>query len=338
MTIAITTIRPASSDEWDAIYATASNATYFHSREWAELWSSYTDQLVKPQPKLIVFSDGKQALLPLSTQSMMKGLMKKHLSSPAGTFGGWISADQLTAEHAELLVQHLLYRVSNLVWRVNPYDLHSRTVLACGRYAHQIAIDDVTSTLCLQEEFDRIYKRWSKGHASAARKAKKEGVQIRIAENLADWHEYYEVYLDSLRRWGKKTSSTYEYSLFQEFFYRNSQSIKLWLASYQDAVVAGAVCFYAHKHVVYWHGAALEATFHLRPVNLLIYEAVRDACKNGYWWFDFNPSGGHEGVKAFKKSFGATDIPSPVVITKGNVYKIIDFARKKMRLIQMQDY
>jgi lipid II:glycine glycyltransferase (peptidoglycan interpeptide bridge formation enzyme) len=90
------------------------------------------------------------------------------------------------------------------------------------------------------------------------------------------------------------------------------------LAKYEDRSIAGALCFYTKNHVVYWHGAAYSDYFELRPVNLLMYEAIKDACENGYSWFDFNPSGGHEGVKAFKKSFGPTALRSDVV----NIYSM----------------
>ena len=57
----------------------------------------------------------------------------------------------------------------------------------------------------------------------------------------------------------------------------------------------------------------MEKYFKVRPTNLLMYEAIKDACDRGYAWFDFNPSGGHEGVEAFKKNFGAQALPAPVI-------------------------
>ena len=44
-----------------------------------------------------------------------------------------------------------------------------------------------------------------------------------------------------------------------------------------------------------------------------MYEAIKDASERGITWFDFNPSGGHEGVWDFKKGFGAQAMPAPVV-------------------------
>jgi hypothetical protein len=262
---------------------------------------------IRPVPKLISFSDGKKALLPLSLQPNYRGLVKTYLSSPAGTFGGWIDQDKLEIKHAILLANLLTQKMGNLCWRVNPYDeLALKTNIEISR-------EDETHALNLSNGFDAIYKGWTKGHSSAARKARKAGVFIRLASQLDDWQSYYRVYEDSLNRWGEKASCKYDWKLFEEIFHRHSHSIRLWLAIYQEEIVAGALCFHAKRHVVYWHGAALDEYFNLRPVNLLMYEIIKNACEEKYLWFDFNPSGGHEGVKSFKKSFGAQPLACPII-------------------------
>ena len=87
----------------------------------------------------------------------------------------------------------------------------------------------------------------------------------------------------------------------------------LWLARAQGKVVAGALCLHARRHVAYWHGAALEEFFPLRPVHLLMRESMRDAARRGRNWYDFNPSGGLPGVARFKRGFGARPLRVPVV-------------------------
>jgi len=205
------------------------------------------------------------------------------------------------------LLAAYLKKLGNLVWRLNPYD---ELVYRAGVRTNN---DDETLALNLADGFDAVYKGWTKGHRYAARKACREGVSVKLASTLDDWRAYYRVYEDSLRRWGHKASSIYSWQLFAEMFRRKSPNINLWLSFWQNRVIAGALCFYAKIHAVYWHGAALEAYFSLRPVNLLFYEAIKDACDKGYTWFDFNPSGGKEGVRTFKKRFGAEVLQCPVL-------------------------
>jgi hypothetical protein len=326
MMISIAQIFSPTIDEWDSTWSQCPYSTYFHSREWAEIWEGYTAGEIRPDPKMVVFSDGTKSLVPLSSQKIHGGLLKRYHSSPAGTFGGWISSDHLTPAHAVLLGRFLTQKLGSLIWRLNPYD---HLVLA----SHLTPTEhDVTQTLNLEPGFDRIYKRWTKGHRSAVHKAGKAGVLVRVASTLDDWSAYYRVYQESLRRWGAKATSRYAWPIFHLMCQRSSPNINLWLATYEDVVVAGALIFHAKDHVVYWHGASLEAYLHLRPVHLVLYHAIKAACESGRSWFDFNPSGGHPGVRAFKASFGTEVLSCPLICRESSSIQYIQYVRDALRL------
>lgn len=310
MNLSITTLAPATAEEWDAASRSCGYATFFHFREWSETWSAYTSGKTRPHPLTVTFSDGKRALLPLSSRKALKGLARRFLSSPAGTYGGWISSDDLTPGHARLLVELFTRQLGPLDWRLNPYDLLLREVTVPG------AKEDETHALDLRPGFAAVSAEWSHGQTALARKVRKavrEGVTVVAAQSEQDWRDYFDVYEKSLARWAGQATSRYRWGLFEELFHRRSPNQRLWLARRAGQNIAGALCFYSKAHAIYWHGAALEEFFPLRPVNLLMHDAIRDACERGFAWFDFNPSGEHEGVKAFKKSFGAQALPSPVV-------------------------
>jgi CelD/BcsL family acetyltransferase involved in cellulose biosynthesis len=303
----ITASRPADAAEWDAAYAACPSATWFQSRPWAEVWRDYTEGASQPAPSRVEFSDGVTALLPLSRESAAHGLLPRYLLSPAGTFGGWLAEDELPDAHAEVLREHLLTRHGTLAWRVNPYDGALRR-LSWDAYDH-----DETHAVDLRQGFDAVESRFSRGQRSNLRKALKAGVEVRVAESRADWHEYFQVYEESLDRWGDSASSGYGWSLFEALYELRSPDVRLWLAHREGELAAGALCFYTDTQAVYWHGAARERHFAMRPVNLLMVEAMRDAAARHCAWFDFNPSGGHEGVKTFKRSFGAEPVASPEI-------------------------
>ena len=329
MDIKISSISKADDSEWGSLWQECEYSTYFHSREWAEVWNKYTNGRIQPKSLLIIFSDGKKALLPLSSQRILKGFSKQYVSSIAGTFGGWISSDALEMVHAQLLVDYLTH-LGSITWRLNPYEPF---VHKCKLPAIQ---EDETHSLNLGSKFDAVYKLWTKGHKSAARKARKArkaGIIIRKANKQEHWQKYYAIYEDSLKRWGEKATSRYKWKLFEIFYALSSKNIELWLAKYEDKIIAGALCFYSKNHAVYWHGAALSDYFNMRPVNLLMCEIIKDTCERHCLWFDFNPSGGHEGVKSFKKSFGAVGLPCPVVATKWNVMQVISTFRKVINIV-----
>ena len=173
-----------------------------------------------------------------------------------------------------------------------------------------------THAINLEKGFDVIASNMSKGHRSAVKQAIRSGVSVRIASSIEDWLSYYQVYETSVNRWGNRLlGDKYSWELFHEIFLRDSPNIELWLSIYQDKVISGALCFHSKKHFVYWHGASMETYFNLRPVNLLLYEVIKNACEKKYTWFDFNPSGGLEGVKAFKERFGAQALTCPIKST-----------------------
>ncbi len=325
LTLAISSVRAATAQEWDAIWQVCDYATYFHSREWAEAWKVYSQGGTRPHGRLVQFSDSKRVLLPLSAMTVYRGLACQYVSSPAGTYGGWISADELSVDHARLLTDYLTRSLGNLVWRVNPYDpLHAD--LPRG-----VAVPDETQALDLLQGFEHIRRQWTKGHASAARKASRLGVVITPARTTEDWRVYYRLYEATLRRWKTGRSSQYAWPLFDALSATHSPYVRLWLATRNQQVLAGALCFYAKRHVVYWHGAALAEHFHLRPVHLLMANAIEDACARGYAWFDFNPSGGHAGVRAFKASFAPEARDCPVLTIERRSFVMLRRLRALLR-------
>ena len=325
MSLRIIGERQATSDEWDSIYADCDYATYFHSREWAETWQKYTQGNLRPDSKIILFSDNTLALLPFSSRRVLRGFLKQYISSPAGTFGGWLSLNALSKRHGALLHEHILAHYKNLSWRINPYNSVEAAFSVRG------AQSDETDVLNLNSGFEPVFKSWTKGHISAARKARKLGVDVREAKTLQDWKVYYKIYEESLARWGESASSRYNWLLFQHMHDLSSPNIKLWLATHENTIVAGALCFYAKQHVTYWHGAVLSAFFKLRPVNLLMYEAIKNSCDHGYQWFDFNPSGGHEGAKAFKKSFRGQELLCPVLNRQSIPIKLVQRLKRSSK-------
>lgn len=322
MSLAIHSVTGASDEEWDAVFEACDYATFFHSRNWSELWRGYSDGKIVPAAQRIEFSDGALAILPVSLQ---KGTFATHLSSPAGTYGGWIARDALGREHTHLLARHLLDLDGGLKWRLNPY----YPCYAEARIGDYTA--DETHALSLDRDFRSILQRSTKGHKSAATKARREGVTTRLAATPADWRAYYELYASSLERWGDKASSRYEPKLFESLARLDSRAVRLWLAEYQGKAVAGALCFYTRWHVAYWHGAASGEHFHLRPVQPLIYDAIQDACERGARWFDFNPSGGHEGVKHFKRGFGTEVLASDTIVKQTFLAAVYTSARGVLR-------
>jgi hypothetical protein len=324
--LSIVGARSASREEWQAVWQACPYATYYHSPEWSYLWQDYTSGQMQSTPVLFDFSDGTSVIFPLSHHKVVGGMVSKYMSSVPQdvTYGGWISRRKLTIEHAYLIIGFLRQNYKNLLWRLNPYN----------DLVHRINIspleEGTTHVLRLSEDIEKLFGRFSKGHRNAVKRARANGITVRRGNSLEDWKAYYSLYLDSVRRWGKNAFCVHSWNLFELMYNMNSPYINLWLAEHQDTVIAARIIVYSQNHVISWHGVALEKEFHLRPVNLLHYEMIKDSYELGYQWYDFGPSGNLQGVRKFKEHFGTQTLPCGKV---RHMSSIFSFGRKWAQML-----
>jgi CelD/BcsL family acetyltransferase involved in cellulose biosynthesis len=254
----------------------------------------------------VTFAGGESAVLPLSLRSSDDGPLL--VSSPAGTYGGWISADLLEPGHWAAMTRYMSAELGSLYWQTNPLDPSLRVVSLPSTSPNETHVID------LAQEWEAIHDRWSSSCRRAERKAQSSGILVREAATEEDWREYYAVYEDSLRRWGERARFRLQWGFFELLHSLQSTNLRLWLATTGEGrVAAGAVMCCAGVHAVYWHGAALESLLPQRPMNLLFSAIIRETRKAGYRWFDFNPSAGMAGVRRFKEGFGARALDCPIV-------------------------
>ena len=228
------------------------------------------------------------------------------LSTFAGCYGGPIADGPLSAEDWCAL------RLAAVKGNIRCFRETANPLAPAESAAPWTSVPDFTHMLGLNRDFDSILAAFSRGHRGAVAKAMKAGVDINHAADLSEYREYYAMYEASRQRWGDAASSNYPLRLFEaisELASTRPAEVKLWQARDGTRLLAGALIFYWNRHAVYWHGAAYAKFFHLRATTLLLAEAIRDACERGYAYFDFNPSGGHEGTAEFKRRFGAETKP-----------------------------
>jgi Acetyltransferase (GNAT) domain len=318
----IDSVSPASDSEWQQTWEACESATYFHSPEWARIWSEYSGGRVRPTPQLVKFSDGARVVLPLSHETKLAGLLNRVVCSPQGTYGGWLNASPLTMSHALLLVDWLTRQQrSSLVWRLNPYD---PLCFKAGVIQNVQVKSDETHAIRLDKSPDEILKGFKTTYRSQIRKAVQSGqFSVEQATTLADWRAYFEVYQDSLQRWGNKSEDGYAWRLFEGMFKLQSPNVRLWLARHEGRIISGDLCLYSPKHVAYWHGSTLKDYLRTAVSKLLKFEVIKDAHSRGHAWYDLNPSAGLEGVKFFKEGFNAEVLPAPVVYVDTTFKRVI---------------
>jgi hypothetical protein len=312
-------IRPTSRNEWLQTAQQCPHATFFHTPMWAEIFAEYSSGQIQPYAHTLVFPGETKAIVTLCRRKRL-GLFIDYISTPAGNYGGWISADALAPEHVHCIVEHL-DSYDNIEWRTNPFDDRMQQIDLPS------SSDDFTQAVDLRGGFDTVFAKWSRGHVNAVNKARRAGVVVRRATSIEDWRTHFSLYQKLRRRW-RSPSSNYQWKLFEIMHEANMETIALWVAELAGKPLSSVVCFYWNHHAVAWHAAAAQEHFNVRSNHYMYYEIMRNAAEQGFSWFDMNPSGGNEGVVDFKAHLGCEQLASSSIAKRSAVLRAMHIIKK----------
>jgi len=318
MNLHIASTRPATDHEWDTMWVNCPYATYYHSREWAEIWQTYSNNNIRPKPILIQFSDGKEALLPFSQQNYYYGIIKRYsLTGPPAMalpyYGNWIADESLTGEHTKALSEYLIRNYRNFVWRLNPFDANSNMVFFSSKYVRRKHF--VSYMIDLTRGEDYIFANMKKSCRNQIKQGMKNNLVVTEGTDIGHWKEYYAIYKNTIARWGRKTLYILDWKFFELLFTLPGENRRLWLTWYNNIPVAGCICLYSHHKILIWHSASLTKYLHLRPVNLARFQIISDGIAKKYRWLDFDTAGRNKGLEKFKKSFGPEEKMCDMIIS-----------------------
>jgi len=308
-------------NEWQEIVDKCEYATFFHTPTWSKVFSE-TYSKMEIATKKFVFGDGTIVILPLIKTKAIRGLFSSYISSIAGVYGGIISERAIKEKELNKIFIYLIKGDSaNISVTGNPffdYNLPKQFQTE----------EDFTQIIKLGKDEEKIWENYKYSNRKQIKKAKRSGVVCREAMNIDEWKKYYFIYQEAIKRWGNEATSSYPFSLFENMFKSKNPSIKLWLVIYDGKIVGGNLNFYHNVHCVEWHASFLSDYFKYGIRNFLVHNLILDANAKGYKYYDFNPSGGHEGTMRFKESFGPERLPvkrwewkNPFVKTIVNIKK-----------------
>jgi len=186
-----------------------------------------------------------------------------------------------------------------------------------------------THTLVLEPGFEALWRdSFSGKNRNSCRKAEKSGVTVSREEGEDAFLAYHALYTDASRRWGYG-APPYPVSLFRAL--AASGGAELWLARYEDRVVAGALLLRGSADLFYWSGAMSREHLALAPSNLVLRAVIESACERGYAYFDFGASTGLPGVQKFKESFGAQPCRFRMIDLSSRGYRSVEWMRTRLQ-------
>ena len=191
--------------------------------------------------------------------------------------------------------------------------------LRTGAHAQLAQRSDLTESnlyvnwsIPLAERAEEVWSKLRKPVQRQIKKAQKDGVQIRVAQQREDMSLYYDMHLQTR---GKKhgmpvQARKYFFSLWDTF--AASGTLRLLLAEYEGHTIAGIILFASGTTLHYSYGASDENYLKLAPNNLLFWEAITWGCEQGYKTFDLGRTArDNEGLMEFKRRWGAVEEPLP---------------------------
>lgn len=159
---------------------------------------------------------------------------------------------------------------------------------------------------------DTVFKRLHQGARRKIKKARAQGVQVRLAERREDMREYYRLHLlTRCKKHGMPAQPLTFFLRLWDTFGPNGQ-IHLEFAEYEGKAVAAHITAFYGKTARYMYGASDERYHDLGAGHLLTWEEIVWGCQHGYQQLDLGRTAyANPGLMQYKRGWGASEEPSP---------------------------
>lgn len=159
----------------------------------------------------------------------------------------------------------------------------------------------VTMILDLEKDEDAQWKSLDAKVRNQVRKSEKSGLKS-IVGHIELLDGFYEVFCRNMRDLGTPVYRKNFFRNILEIFPDTTRIISVMLG--EKTVASGMLTWFKDSLEVPW-ASSISDYREMCPNNLLYWEAIRFAIRNGYGKFDFGRSTPGEGTYRFKKQWGA---------------------------------
>jgi len=321
-------IEKINSTFWKDVARNCSYATFFHTRNWAELMSktfSYIDIT-----KGFIFDDGTRAVFPFMKKKspLLKGFLYDYISGPSYVYGGPISDGELNKQKLDEIIEYIISsceRYHKIIIRGNPFgpNISPTGFKEVGDLSHIVKLFKYND----EKDFLKILSPRTK---SRIRRAQRSNVKIVEGISLEEYEKLYEIYKISFKYWGDNILTNYPITLFRNAYNLKSKFIKLWTASYNGEMIGGNITLYWNDYCQLWHSYHNRQYSKLFSARYLLYRIFCDCIEKGIKYFDFRQSGGIKGVEIFKKSMGGKEYNYSAWVKENDFLKKARYIKKNL--------
>ena len=308
--------RRISDSKWRDSAEKCSFCTVFQTPEWHKIWSKIYGNEWESNAYRVKFEDGAEVVIPVTEK---KGFLDKvRLSSPEGTYGGPIY-DNEKVKYKNVV--HAIRTIKgNLNLRENPFDKN----LTLENSYELFNSYDFTQAIKVNKNWGTLKSNLSQnGVVRRKKKAEEKGAHVKIGKFDNEFiKNYYSIYQKCRESWGKYASNNYSRSDF-EIISEIEDKIDVWYVLWEgNYICCGPIFKQEKKHAVSWLTLANPDHLDKNPYEIIYYEMIKHYNEEDFRYFDFNPSGGHDGVVKFKEKFDTEKMISRVLNKNSKVKKI----------------
>jgi CelD/BcsL family acetyltransferase involved in cellulose biosynthesis len=295
-TLNATLVDPLQDGEWDSLLAGFPEATAFHTSAWARVLC----QTYGHKPVYLRFDHSGEpvALVPLmEIRSALTGL--RGVCLPFTDFCMPLISD---LRFAKTVTRHIVATAKDCGWkyvelRNDGGGYFAEATTAATYYAHDL-------TVTSEEE---LWEKMLGSARTAVRKARREGISVKICNSRQSVAEFYRLHVETRRRHGVPPQP---YRFFANIYRQiiGARRGFVVLANAGAQCIAAVMFFEFNSMAIYKFSATDARAQHLCPTNLAIWEAICVLAANGCKLLHFGRTDlANEGLRRFKLAWGTTE-------------------------------
>lgn len=289
-------INPIHFEGWDDQIVTLPGYSFFHSSAWAKVLSASYGY----EPQYLVWLSGDRiaGLIPMmDVKSRLTG--HRGVSLPFTDFCDPII--DTIIPFSEIFKQ-IVNLGSRNRWKY--IDLrggqeHFENTIPSRNY--------LTHTMCLSGDSDRVMASFRDSTRRNIKKAQHAGVAVRLLSSSEAVQEFYRLNCSTRKRHGLPPQPYRFFKELQEHVLEKNLGF-VALAEYRNKAIAGNIFLHLGDKAVYKYGASDDLFSDLRANNMVMWEAIKWYCQNGYKELHLGRTDCvHRGLQQFKNGWGVQE-------------------------------
>lgn len=266
----ITVLNPLTHKNWEDLLLTSDLFTFFHTASWARILNETYGY--EPLYFAVLEEEKLVGLIPvMEINSLITGY--RGVSMP---FTDVCQPLAETCENLRALMNRVIEYANRAGWKYVEFrgeDQFFNGALPCAQhYVHILDLHGSENTL---------FKSFRESTRRNIQKAEKEGVEVSIQHSLEALVTFYQFHCETRRLHGLPPQPWSFFKKIHEHVISSKQGF-VALALHHGKPIAGGVYFLFNYQAIYKFGASNRNYQHLRANNLVMWEAIRWLCRNGF--------------------------------------------------------